>query len=836
MVHNQFILYQKKWFCIKKVFTEKTNLIPLFFYPVVHKSYCSSHFHFSSSRENDENYEPLNKVGERKRRKKNFLKDFLYFTLVTSGGLYVGGTLYEQDEEIKKRITKYPYLQLIMDKAIIPYTHTMNRLWTNGYAHWNMHAKDIKSFEEFYYLIKAMFVKIWNRKKIFENDKTNEITENKIRKEKEKNNTVDEREEETCSDIEENMKSKEWDDVYYRKEEEEPYMEQQKLEDIIKDKTEKENYGIQKDYDTQKNETEKDIRNMIKSFDHMEDFTYNSKGPWNQTHNVENDKNKLVDKQIKDTIPFSLQRSTNSEMDISFPEIDWLKQFIDDKDMLIKEKMQETEREKQEQNKENNTTINLWNIPFVNTKSNEVVDDLENNGSHRKEAGCSSHGDETNKSTSKNTESDNNTHYFESNRKPVMLNDDEKKDSRESKNEEEGFAFIQNNVDRRVNEKIPQLIKNVKEPILLEDTLLEEKGLLETQDDALIKSKIIHFKNEIKNLSERELKEKVLEMFIEELVNQKYREIINNEEKESIKKELIDKCNELLLQKKRKLQKMMKKEMTAKLREEERIMKSVYEREKTAMKNNLIQAKKEEIAKKTKKIQDEMELLKENYLSKINLYVSDINMIKEKYEKDVTRMNQLEYVNKVLLHLVQLQNCLVQNLPTEQVINEIQKQFKKDSFLDTILKKLSCDFFSHMHKPVYENRILKKEFESLYKVSIKKAFLENSKDHYVKRLYNSIISHLYINYEKPIKYLLFRKAKESSVLKENLNNLSFASYYMNQDNFIDTLKCLDALKGDCKNTYFYFNERMKKSILFKIYLRLAISRFVLMCKMLKEES
>ncbi|SBS87600.1 conserved Plasmodium protein, unknown function [Plasmodium ovale curtisi] len=361
----------------------------------------------------------------------------------------------------------------------------------------------------------------------------------------------------------------------------------------------------------------------------------------------------------------------------------------------------------------------------------------------------------------------------------------------------------------------------------------KESTLLNVYMKNILKEDVKNFETKINNLNQEQLKKKILEMFIGELISEKYMDILMKEEKGILKKILTIKYNSIFLKKKKKLQKELKKCMIKKLKKEKNLLKENYEKKKENFEIDIMNKTKEEIDVEKKKIENTIKEIEEKYLKKMNVYATDINMIKDIFSKEQIKKMKLQSINDIQHQVVYLQNCIIHDLSIEPILNDLKKNLEKDMFLFKVLKILPENFFSRTFKPTNNNNEkMKKEFYTLYKVSVKEAFLQQN-DNFFKNITSTIMSYLYIHHESKVNMFLLRTLKENSPLKENLLNLSYALNSIQENKFIDALEHIDGLTGNCKHTFTSFNEKVKNAIFFKLYLRLTVSRLLLTSKILR---
>ncbi|CXI73612.1 conserved Plasmodium protein, unknown function [Plasmodium berghei] len=374
--------------------------------------------------------------------------------------------------------------------------------------------------------------------------------------------------------------------------------------------------------------------------------------------------------------------------------------------------------------------------------------------------------------------------------------------------------------------KIDGTINNKKGDIINNDQYI--KNILEKE--------LTNFKTHINSLSKKDLQNKIVDMYVNELVTERYKDILLEEEKEVLKKILTIKYNDIFLKKKKKVEKALKKSMLKILKEEEKLLKENYEKKKESFENNIIDQTKNEIDIEKNKMKNELKEIEENYLKKINTYAYDINIIKENIEKDKIRQMKLQYINDIQHKLVYLQNCIIHDLSIEVILKDLKEHLKKDTFLEKTLKALPDNFFTCTYKLNNNNREqIKNKFYYLYKLSVKEAFYEHS-NNYLYKVLSNLFSYFYINYETTSNIILARALKNNLVLKENLLNLSYALNSIKKNKFIDSLQYIEGLTGGCKQTFESFNEDIKNVTLFKFYLRMAVSRLSLLSKLMRTYS
>ncbi|CAD2097944.1 conserved Plasmodium protein, unknown function [Plasmodium vinckei lentum] len=384
--------------------------------------------------------------------------------------------------------------------------------------------------------------------------------------------------------------------------------------------------------------------------------------------------------------------------------------------------------------------------------------------------------------------------------------------------EKENETYNTNEIDEPINNK--------KEDIINNDKYI--KRILEKELD--------NFKTDINSLSKEDLQNKIVDMFVNELVNERYKDILLEEEKEVLNKILTIKYNDIFLKKKKKIEKMLKKSMLKMLKEEEKLLKENYEKKKESFENNIIDKTKKEIDIEKNKMKNELKEIEESYLKKINTYAYDISVLKENITKDQIRQLKLQHINDIQHQLVYLQNCIIHDLSIDPILKDLKKHLEKDTYLEQTLKVLPNNFFTCTYKLTNNNREqIKRKFYYLYKLSVKKAFYEHS-NNYLYKILSNLFSYFYINYETTSNMILTRALKNNSVLKDNLLNLSYALNSARQNKFIDSLQYIDGLTGRCRQEFESFNEYIKNVTLFKFYLRLAVSRLTLLSKLMRTYS
>ncbi|VWU52828.1 conserved protein, unknown function [Hepatocystis sp. ex Piliocolobus tephrosceles] len=355
-----------------------------------------------------------------------------------------------------------------------------------------------------------------------------------------------------------------------------------------------------------------------------------------------------------------------------------------------------------------------------------------------------------------------------------------------------------------------------------------EKQLLDIYLKDIFENDINTFNAYINNLNENELKQKIIEMFTNGLLSDKYMNTLIEEKKRELINFLTVKYDDIYLKKKAKLKKMMNK----KLRKEEKALEHNYEKAKITYEHELMKKLKEEIYKEKKKLENNLEQIKEEYLQKINLHSCDMKYIKDKIIKEQIVNDKLKNVNATQQEVMLLQNLLIHDMSIESTLNNIKTDLEKDLYLKQILNILPYNFFSCTYKPTKQNdEKIKKEFYNIYKISVKEAFLDQN-NYFLKNIFSSIMCYLFINYNSTVNTILTHIINKNELLKSNLLNLSYALNSIEQNKYIETLQYIDGLKGNCKQTFEHFNENVKNSIFLKFYLRLAVSRLMLKSKSL----
>ncbi|CRG99629.1 conserved Plasmodium protein, unknown function [Plasmodium relictum] len=826
----------------------------------------------------------------KKRKKKISFKNAFFLALLLYSS-YESVNLYENNEFVKRKIETYPYLCDIIEKQIIPYKINFDKILDKGQEHIKLHMKDVQSIDEFYYLMKYMILKIYNNCKIFINIKINNILKMLDKITMKPNDNPEDFKNVENSEI---LKKYEIENRNYDNSNKEGEIDQMH---IIKsyDKNNK-NTNSEVDTLANDTENDSELFNKLDTFEigKNEDI-HNSNNEnninscpidYNQDFNnflnhieKESQKQEIQNENIKETLYENivakvkenkledmLDENLNYENRINFQNQTYEGSQEKEKmnENLGDEFQNETNIELLDNNNYN-SSISLDNIKemddiykkFSKTISDTISKEKETNYiSQAKEELNESNIKYFKKNEEKIKEDINNISGYDSRNKNEMnenkykvnfINeDDEKKISKEDitkKNDDLRENYSLNSVDYKMNNEqtVNKLKKkknndnnlkcNLSISTIHEENESTEKIFNDIHLNNSFEKNLKDFENTINNLNEKELKNKIIEMFINEIITKKYKDILLEEEKEILKKMLTVKYNNIFLKKKKKLQKDLKKNMIKKLKEEEKILKENYEKEKKSFESNLLNLKEKEMDIEKKKIENKLKLIEENYLNKMNIYACDINMMKDKFSEDQIKNINLENINDIQNQLVNLQNCLIHDLSIEPILPELKKYLEKDVFLDKVLKILPDDFFSHKFKPVNNNEKIKNEFYDLYKESIKEAFLDEN-DNYLKKKFYQIISYLYINHESTLNFILVRTLK-NSVLKENLLNLSYALNSIEQNKLIDALKYINELKGNCKNTFFSFNENIKNTLLFRFYLRLTISRLMLTSKTLK---
>ncbi|CRG94135.1 conserved Plasmodium protein, unknown function [Plasmodium gallinaceum] len=816
----------------------------------------------------------------KKRKGKISFKNAFFLALLLYGS-YESVNLYENNEDLKKKIETYPYLYDLIEKKIIPFKIDFDKFFDKGKAHIKLHMKDVQSVDEYYYLIKCMILKIYNNCEIFINTKINSLLK-MFDKETMKPN--DNLENFKKYEIEKNIydsnnkedKMNEIHKIYnYDKNDKNINNEIDTLEndtENIWELSDKLNsYEIRKDEDINDSNNENDINYKSEDYNNGLNNDHNHIEKESLRKNLHNEDTKemlhknLVEKLKENTIEDKLENSSKFESRINFENHIYKDSQEKEKiEKLIEEYQNKTNIELFDINNGNSST-SLDNIKEIDERNKDSSKTI-NKTTSREDEDCNSHIKqeltENNITSFKKSEEtkeaiDNITYYNAQNKdlinedayKVKFINKDGEKKISEGDIKKKNYNDIKenypsNSIDYKKNnahitndnmlkkkEKNNNLKNNLSIDRIHEGNESNENIFDEKHFNSFFEKNLKDFEDKINNLNEKELKNKMREMFINELITNKYKAILMEEEKEILKKMLTIKYNNVFLKKKKKLQRDLKKNMMRKLKEEERILKENYEKEKKNFEITLLHLKEKEIDKEKKKIENKLKLIEENYLSKMNFYACDINMMKDKFSKDQIKNINLENINEIQNQLVNLQNCLIHDLSIESVLPELKKNLEKDVFLHKMLKVLPDDFFSHKYKPVNNNEKIKNEFYNLYKEGVKEAFI-NENDNYLKKKINEIISYLYLNHEYTLKYILVHSLKNST-LKENLLNLSYALHSIEQNKLIDALKYINELKGNCKKTFFSFNDRIKNTILFRFYLRLAVSRLMLTSKTLK---
>ncbi|EUD67492.1 hypothetical protein C922_02198 [Plasmodium inui San Antonio 1] len=391
------------------------------------------------------------------------------------------------------------------------------------------------------------------------------------------------------------------------------------------------------------------------------------------------------------------------------------------------------------------------------------------------------------------------------------------------------------NCDDQYNPNTPQ--RNPKNGTHIKALIAEGRSEIPLNDreiKGIVKSEVEKFEGEIKELSKEELKDKIITMFLNELIARKYKDILMEEEKEALMRVLTIKYNDIYLKEKEKMQKKLEKCMRKKLKQAEMILKKSYESEKEIFSCLMRNQKKEEVKMERNKIEDELNRVRENYLSKINSYACDVDAMRDNHFREKVKMEKLETINDIQNILVHLQNCIIQDLSIESILTDLKRKFKKDPFLDTVFATLPDNFFSHTFKPTWNNiDKMKKEFYILYKEGVREAFIQHNENYFIKKIIGRVGSFFYLNYEAKMSIILHRALKDDSALKSNLVHLSYALSSVQQNDFVDALRYIDELTGSCKNTFSPFSEHVRNVILFRYYLRLAVSRLMLAGKALR---
>ncbi|CAI7719974.1 conserved Plasmodium protein, unknown function [Plasmodium vivax] len=335
-------------------------------------------------------------------------------------------------------------------------------------------------------------------------------------------------------------------------------------------------------------------------------------------------------------------------------------------------------------------------------------------------------------------------------------------------------------------------------------------------------------------LSKEELNDKLITMFLNELLTRKYKDILMEEEKEALKRGLTVKYNDTYLKEKKKMQKKLQKCMRRKLKEAEMLLKKSYESEKEIFACLMRNQKREEVKMERTKIEDELNRVRKNYLSKINSYARDVDAMRGSHFREKVKMEKLETINDIQNKLIHLQNCIIQDLAIESILTDVKRHFKKDPFLDSVFATLPDNFFSHTFKPTSNNiEKMKKEFYILYREGVKEAFIQHGENYFLKKIISRVASFFYLNCEPKMGILFHRSLTDDSSLKCNLVHLSYALSSVQQNQFVDALRYIDELTGSCKTTFSPFSEHVRNVVLFRYYLRLAVSRLMLAGKALR---
>ncbi|KYN99455.1 hypothetical protein PGSY75_1007800 [Plasmodium gaboni] len=413
----------------------------------------------------------------------------------------------------------------------------------------------------------------------------------------------------------------------------------------------------------------------------------------------------------------------------------------------------------------------------------------------------------------------NEKNYRDGRKKINKLNKSKKEKSKKSKHN----VSLQNHDNNTTHMRT---YKQSKKYNIIQNMLYNDKHF-----NNIFDKKVKQFEDKIDKLNEKQLKNKIIKMFVNELVSEKYNHILLEDEKGTLIKVLSIKYKDIFLKKKKKFEKYMKKFLLKKLKADEKILKQNYMKENKKFQNYMINIKNEELEKEKKKIEEQFQLLQENYLKKMNIYISHINNIKDIFTKEINNKFNLQKINNIQNKLVNLQNCLLHDISIEHILIELKKDLHNDIYLNKLFKILPNNFFSHIFKPSNNNNEeLKKEFYYLYEECVQQAFL-NKDDNYFKQILGKIMSYIYIKYEYTLNNILISSSNHS-ILKNNLLNLSYALSSIQHNKLIDTLRYTNDLTGNCKEIFLSFNEHIKNVILFKFYLRLVVSRIMLLNKTL----
>ncbi|GAB66010.1 hypothetical protein PCYB_081710 [Plasmodium cynomolgi strain B] len=391
------------------------------------------------------------------------------------------------------------------------------------------------------------------------------------------------------------------------------------------------------------------------------------------------------------------------------------------------------------------------------------------------------------------------------------------------------------NCDEQYNSNEPQ--KNPQSEKHIKAVITEGRSEIPLNDreiKGIVKSEVQKFEGQIKEMSKEELKDKIMTLYLNELLRKKYKDILMEEEKEALKKVLTVKYNDIYLREKKKMQKKLQKCMRKKLKQAEMLLKKSYESEKEIFSCLMRNQKKEEVKMERNKIEDELNRVRENYLSKINSYACDVDAMKDNHFREKVKMEKLKTINDIQNKIVLLQNCIIQDLSIESILIDLKRHLKKASFLDTVFATLPDNFFSYTFKPTSNNiEKMKKEFYILYKEGVKEAFIQHNENYFLKKIIGGVASFFYLNYEPKMSIILHRALKDDSALKSNLIYLSYALSSVQQNQFVDALRYIDELTGSCRNTFLPFSEHARNVVLFRYYLRLAVSRLMLTGKALR---
>ncbi|CAD2109338.1 conserved Plasmodium protein, unknown function [Plasmodium vinckei] len=626
-----------------------------------------------------------------------------------------------------------------------------------------------------------------------------------------------------------------------------------KIGAIKKEKNEKEYIKDEQDIDINCDEKKEDlhkdniysdIEDIVHAFEKLENFKIHKNN--NNLKIDESDKISLRDVEI-------LQDKNNSYFDsnIKEDETEWCIKSLDEKDknvdsyenstdgnktasFIVKQNLslqtdnQEESMIELEENVKLNEIENMKTKKYMEEEQNGIVNEGSKNKDDKDDLHVIIKSDENvvdkeNAQLYKNTTNQNKEQKDEEGNIIANNISDEsiiipEKKTKTIELEKENETYNTDEVDEPINKK--------KEDIINNDKYI--KRILEKELD--------NFKTDINSLSKEDLQNKIVGMFVNELINERYKDILLEEEKETLKKILTIKYNDIFLKKKKKIEKVLKKSMLKMLKEEEKLLKENYEKKKESFENNIIDKTKKEIDIEKNKMKNELKEIEESYLKKINTYAYDINILKENIAKDQIRQLKLQHINDIQHQLVYLQNCIIHDLPIDPILKDLKNHLEKDTFLEQTLKVLPDNFFTCTYKLTNNSREqIKRKFYYLYKLSVKEAFYEHS-NNYLYKILSNLFSYFYINYEETSNMILTRVLKNNSVLKENLLNLSYALNSARQNKFIDSLQYIDGLTGGCRQPFESFNEDIKNVTLFKLYLRLAVSRLTLLSKLMRTYS